>query len=168
MTQLDVPTSRARRLGECAHARSLAQPLRCPEHGSDIKQAPPDEMRDTGHHNSPREARAAVPLLNAMKQHREVALAGHAQPVVAAGCRRGRVANGNKLLAERLSLKVPATCRHGCGPGLRKFSGRGAQSVTGSARAPVTYCTCPTAGPGRAASPMGISFWLRNSALQYP
>jgi hypothetical protein len=145
MTQPDVPTYRARRLGECAHARSLARtPLRCPEHGSENGQAPPDELRDAGRYNSLCEVRAAVPLLNALNQHREVASAGHAHPSLQ--LQAGRVANGNRILTGRLSLKVPVACRHGCGAGLREFPGRGAQSVTGSARAPVTLCTFPPEG----------------------
>ena len=59
----------------------------------------------------------------------------------AGGLQAAHVASGNSILAARLSPAVHAACRHGCGAGLREFSDRGAQSVTGSARAPVTLCT---------------------------
>jgi len=70
-------------------------------------------------------------------------------------------------LAAQLGLAVPVACWHDRGTGLRKFSDRGAQSLRGSARHQSQPARSLQRGPGRAASPMGTSFWLSDSASKY-
>ena len=75
------------------------------------------------------------------------------------------VDSSDKTLAAREHLRLLLLRLYGYGAHVCRNPGRGAQSVTGIARASVAPYTSPTAGLEKAAYHLRISFWLR--AIDY-